>query len=88
MFKDENGLPVALDMDGGDTLQRTGAWCSGYESQGISSRPLSRFALRRLYVGRGEWRRHPGRDGIIGQQLTVSYESNQKMRVFDWNPAR
>ena len=35
-----------------------------------------------------EWMRTASRYGIIGQQLTVSYESNQKMRVFDWNPAR
>jgi len=34
-----------------------------------------------------EWMRTASRYGIIGQQLTVSYDSNQKMRVFDWNPA-
>jgi hypothetical protein len=63
MFKDENGLPVALDGDGGDTLQRCGAWAAGLESTGASARPFARYAVAKLYVGGGEWRRHPGRPG-------------------------
>lgn len=35
-----------------------------------------------------EWLKTATRYGIIGEQLTISYDSNQKMRVFDWNPAR
>lgn len=35
-----------------------------------------------------DWMRSITRYGIIGEQLTVSYDLNQKMRVFTWNPAR
>ena len=35
-----------------------------------------------------EWLKTASRYGIIGEQLTISYDSNQKMRVFNWNPAR
>lgn len=35
-----------------------------------------------------EWLKTATRYGIIGEQLTISYDSNQKMRVFDWNPAK
>jgi hypothetical protein len=35
-----------------------------------------------------EWLKTATRYGIIGEQLTISYDSNQKMRVFAWNPAR
>lgn len=96
MFKDENGLPVGLDGDGGDTLQRCGAWCAGFESQGISSKakPFARFALRQLYLGGGEWRRHPGRAGSAAFWSDPKWISrDQLLNAFivarfasDWRP--
>lgn len=62
MFKDEFGLPVALDGDGGDTLQRCGAWTAGRLSRGdLAAYWFARLAVGRLYLGRGDWKRHPGR---------------------------
>lgn len=62
MFKDEFGLPVALDGDGGDTLQRCGAWTLGRISRGdLAAYWSARYFIRHLYLGKGDWRRHPGR---------------------------
>lgn len=60
MFKDENGIPVALDGDGGDSLQRSGAWAAGSISRGIRSTSFPRLVIHNCYVGNGKWIRHPG----------------------------
>lgn len=86
MFKDEFGLPVALDGDGGDTLQRSGAWASGRLSRGdLSAYWFARFVIGQLYLGRGNWRRHPGRqidhdqDPALDPKPHASFWTDPKM---------
>lgn len=63
MFKDENGLPVALDGDGGDTLQRSGAWAAGFMIRSQKPTEFANRVIKYCYIGKGQWRRHPGREG-------------------------
>lgn len=59
MFKDENGLPVALDGDGGDTLQRSGAWAAGFMIRSQKPTAFADLVVTHCYLGHGKWRRHP-----------------------------